>query len=86
MTSRELAFTADTGADRSNTDARPRMASLRLGGISRERERIQEHKRCGKSPGVGWRQKDNREWMQRERENRSNASHSLQEKRREEVD
>lgn len=44
MTSRELAFTADTGADRLNTDARPRMASLRLGEISTERKNLRAQK------------------------------------------
>lgn len=62
MTSRGgLAFTADIGADRLNTDARQRM-----GGISRENGKMEQ----GKNPrvqkmweiaGIGRRQKDNGE-------------------------
>lgn len=67
-----LAFTPDMGADRLNTDSRPRMGSLWLLGITGERGEMEQRKnprvqKMWETAGVGRRQKDNSEGMQRER-------------------
>lgn len=84
-----LIFTANISADRLSTDVRPRTSSFWLDGISSEngqmeQGRIQEHKRCGKLLTMGGGRETTASG--RREGDRSNASHSLQEKRKEEVD
>ncbi len=83
MTSRGLAFTADIGADRSNTDG------FTLTGQSKQRENgARKESRSTKDVGScrHWEEAKRQQGVDAERENRSNASHSLQEKKREEVE